>query len=165
MKKLIIVIIALFLVVNANFGESVSDESFRFRIIANSDTEEDQNLKKIIKDRIYDEVLVETQNATTLEHTKEIVSGSIPEIETILNEYDVSYNISYGDNYFPQKSYDGVTYESGTYDSMVIELGEASGENWWCILFPPLCLVDAEENETEEVEYESYIGKLFRKLF
>ena len=149
MKKLIIVIIALFLVVNANFGESVSDESFRFRIIANSDTEEDQNLKKIIKDRIYDEVLVETQNATTLEQTKEIVSGSIPEIETILNEYDVSYNISYGDNYFPQKSYDGVTYESGTYDSMVIELGEASGENWWCILFPPLCLVDAEENETE----------------
>lgn len=165
MKKIIIAVIALLLVANANFGQAVSDESFRFRIIANSDTEEDQNLKKIIKDRIYKEVLIETQQATTLEQTKEIVSESLPEIETILNEYNVPYNISYGDNYFPQKSYDGVTYDSGNYDSLVIELGESTGENWWCILFPPLCLVDAEENDTEEVEYDSYIGKLFRKLF
>ena len=67
-------------------------------------------------------------------------------------------------NYFPEKVYKGVKYEEGEYESFVVTLGNGMGKNWWCVLFPPLCLLEAEETEeTTEVEYKFFISELIDK--
>ena len=66
------------------------------------------------------------------------------------------YQINFGTNYFPRKTYKGVIYEAGNYESLVITLGKGLGENWWCILYPPLCLID-ENTTTSDVEYRLII--------
>ena len=67
-------------------------------------------------------------------------------------------------NYFPEKEYKGVVYEEGEYESLVITLGNGLGENFWCVLFPPLCLLDTEE-EPENVEYTSFVKEVIDKYF
>ena len=67
-------------------------------------------------------------------------------------------------NYFPEKEYKGIVYEEGEYESLVITLGNGLGENFWCVLFPPLCLLDSEE-EVEDVEYTSFVKELVEKYF
>ena len=71
------------------------------------------------------------------------------------------FTIKYGINYFPEKVYKGTTYKSDNYESLVITLGNGEGENWWCVLFPPLCLIDAEENE-ENINYEFIVKKIIK---
>ena len=75
--------------------------------------------------------------------------------------YKLGYSINFGYNYFPEKEFKGITYEEGMYESLLINLGEAKGNNWWCVLFPPLCLLEAEESE--EVEYKVFIQELIEK--
>jgi stage II sporulation protein R len=75
----------------------------------------------------------------------------------------MDYNLNYGDNYFPEKSYKGVKYPSGTYESLVVTLGSGKGENWWCVLYPPLCMMDNKESNLNNVEYASFIEELFNK--
>ena len=73
--------------------------------------------------------------------------------------------MNYGINYFPEKKYKGVIYEEGYYESLVITLGKGNGENWWCVLFPPLCLMEGEDNNTDEVEYKSFVKEMIDKYF
>ena len=65
----------------------------------------------------------------------------------------------------PEKHYKGVTYKEGNYESLVVKLGEGKGENFWCVLFPPLCLLEAEESDKDEVEYKSFIKEIIDKYF
>ena len=76
-----------------------------------------------------------------------------------------NYDINYGENYFPEKEYKGVSYEEGNYESLVITLGDGLGDNFWCVLFPPLCLLEAEENDTNKIEYTSFIKEIIDKYF
>ena len=85
------------------------------------------------------------------------------DIEKSLVNEDYSYNINYGLNYFPEKEYNGKTYKEGKYESLLVTLGKGEGNNWWCILFPPLCLVEAEESE-EEVEYGFFLKNIIDKF-
>ena len=94
---------------------------------------------------------------------KELVNNKMPEIKNLLNNYNINYDINYGDNYFPEKSYKGVKYESGMYESLVVTLGSGKGENWWCVLFPPLCLMDATNSDTTDVEYQFFVKNLVEK--
>ena len=66
--------------------------------------------------------------------------------------------------YFPSKEYKGVNYNSGDYESLVISLGESKGNNWWCVLYPPLCLLESESNNMEENEYKLYIQEILDKV-
>ena len=75
------------------------------------------------------------------------------------------YEINYGVNYFPEKEYKGITYEEGNYESIVIKLGEGTGENFWCVLFPPLCLLEVEEKNNDDIEYTSFIKEIIDKYF
>ena len=84
------------------------------------------------------------------------------DIEKSLVNEDYSYSINYGLNYFPEKEYNGKTYKEGKYESLLVTLGKGEGNNWWCILFPPLCLVEAEESE-EEVEYDFFFKNIIDK--
>ena len=72
------------------------------------------------------------------------------------------YSIKYGMNYFPKKVYKGVVYPSGNYESLVITLGSGLGDNWWCVLYPPLCLIN-DNQTTNDVEYRSFVYDLINK--
>lgn len=137
----------------------IEEDSIRFRIIANSNTIEDQNIKKLIKRELELNLFPLVNNATSPYQTKEIIYKNQDKIKKILDKYNVDYKINYGTNFFPEKEYDNYIYEEGEYESLVIELGEAKGNNWWCVMYPPLCLVDS--NKKEDIEYKLYIQELF----
>ena len=169
MKKVIIflffiVIVLLF----SNKGEEklvIPKNSIRYRIIANSNSLEDQEQKLEIKkelDPIINEILLNSKN---IEEAREKIDNKIPIIRNTLDTYKVNYKINYGNNYFPEKEYNNVTYPEGEYESLVITLGDGIGDNWWCVLFPPLCLLEAEESDVDEVNYSFYAKKIIDKFY
>ena len=165
MKKIIIVLFfAIVLLVCINEKESIliPDESIRFRVIANSDSEYDQNLKIDVKNEVEKELYNIIGNTKNINEARNKISSNIDKVDDILKKYNVSYDISYGNNYFPEKEYKGIKYREGNYESIVITLGSGLGHNWWCVLFPPLCLLDEQEN-LENVDYEFYASKLINK--
>ena len=87
------------------------------------------------------------------------------DIEKVLeiNDYPLLFDIKYGLNYFPQKRFKGVTYNEGYYESLVVTLGEGLGENWWCVLFPPLCLIEA--SDSTDIEYTTMVKEVLNKYF
>ena len=99
----------------------------------------------------------------------EKIKNNIPLIEENVkqifseNNYDMTFDINYGLNYFPEKEYRGLKYNEGYYESVVISIGKAEGDNWWCVLFPNLCLVDLETKDN--VEYKSWIVEKINKIF
>lgn len=143
----------------------IPKDAIRFRVIANSDTKEDQALKHEVKKEISPVLNKVLKNSTTKEETLKLITNVMPEFETIVSDIvtkqNQTFHINYGMNYFPEKTYKGVKYESGYYESLVITLGDGKGENWWCVLFPPLCLLEAEEQENkDDVEYQFLIKEL-----
>ena len=107
------------------------------------------------------------KTSKSIEETDYIIKKNLNEIRTqvekILKENNSinGVNVRYGKNFFPKKEYKGITYESGMYDSLVITIGEGKGNNWWCVLFPPLCLVD---EDMEDQEYKLYIKEVIEKF-
>lgn len=147
----------------------IPDEAIRIRVIANSNTKYDQKMKlKVsgsIQSKIYD-LLKDTKN---VEEARTIIKNNLNELDnnvklTLLkNNYNIPYKLEFGQNYFPKKEFNGVIYEEGYYESVLVSLGKAEGDNWWCVLFPPLCLLEAEESD--EVEYKFFVQKLIEKFF
>lgn len=159
MKKIIVflfIIIVCSIYINEKENILIPDNSIRFRIIANSDKEEDQLLKLTIKNDVEKELFKLLKNTSNIEEAREVISNNIPLIEEIVNKYDIKFDISYGNNYFPEKEYKGIKYKEGNYESLVIKLGQSVGKNWWCVLFPPLCLLDEQTNLSDK-EYRFFI--------
>lgn len=142
----------------------IPNNAIRFRVIANSDTLEDQNEKLIIKEKIETEVYKLINGAKNTNEVRNLIENNMDTIKEIVDSYNVPYNINYGTNYFPVKNYKGVIYPAGNYESLVITLGSGMGDNFWCVLFPPLCLLDNETEDVSEVEYQFYIKKLLEKF-
>ena len=84
-------------------------------------------------------------------------------MEKQINNITNNYSINYGNNYFPKKVYQEVEYPEGNYESLVITLGDGLGDNWWCVLFPPLCLLEAQEENIKDINYTFYIKELIDK--
>lgn len=166
MKK---IIIGLFLImvtavfINEKENLLIPDNAIRFRIIANSNSEDDQNLKLDIKNEVEKELYKLVSEAQTIEDARIIIENNLDEVDNILKKYNVEYDISYGKNYFPTKTYKGIEYNAGNYESLVITVGKGLGENWWCVLFPPLCLLD-EQSNLDNANYELYATKLINKF-
>jgi len=163
------IIVCLFIVmvtavfINEKEELLIPDEAIRFRVIANSNSEYDQNLKLDIKEEVEKELYELVNSAKNIEEARSIIESNLDKIDNILKEFDVEYDISYGNNYFPEKTYKGIEYDEGLYESLVITVGSGLGENWWCVLFPPLCLLDSQEN-LDDAEYEFYATKLINKF-
>ena len=173
MKKVMIIIAVIFvpLLFNKNIEEEmiiIPKDSFRIRIIANSNSLDDQYEKNIVKNNVQVYLIDILKNAKTKEDTKDIIKNNMDNIneivESTLKELNSNnnYKIKLGNNYFPKKEYKGITYESGLYDSLVISIGKAKGSNWWCVLFPPLCMMETNEN-ISDYEYKSYIIEILKK--
>lgn len=172
MKKLIIFLAVIITILAINKEEKViiPKEAIRFRVIANSDKEADQTLKKKVVTNLNQEIRKLTFLDTSLENSRKNIKNTIPEFSKIVketlekNQSKETFTIDYGMNYFPEKEYKGIVYEEGEYESLVITLGNGLGENFWCVLFPPLCLLDTEE-EQENVEYTSFVKEVIDKYF
>lgn len=167
MKKILVIIgVILFLLsINYNNKEKVfiPKDSIRFRIVSNSMNEVDlktkQELKSYIEDYVYD-IVSDTKSS---EEADELLVNNLEKIGKHINQYlnSNNYKIDYGINYFPRKAYKGVVYEEGMYKSLVITLGDGKGSNWWCVLFPPLCLLDENET-TADVDYQLYVARIIK---
>lgn len=176
MKKIIIIILAFFVIVilyNKSYKDEIiiPNDSIRIRIIANSNSKNDQNIKKNVKSIVNEKIYSLLKNTKTKEEVKTILNDNLNNIEySIVSELNKSHintdiNLNYGYNYFPQKIYKGINYNKGYYESLVITLGEAKGDNWWCVLFPPLCLMDKDEENIDEFEYKSFVVDVLNKYF
>ena len=166
MKKIVIVMFCfvLFLSISSKQKLLIPDESIRFRIIANSNEEADQAMKMLIKKDLEKELFSKIASSKSIDDTRKIISDNQENIDRLLKKYNINYDISYGKNYFPSKEYKGVNYNSGEYESLVISLGESKGNNWWCVLYPPLCLLESESNNMAENEYKLYIQEILDKV-
>lgn len=129
-------------------SSGISDSVFRLHVIANSDSEEDQNLKYKVRDSLLDYMNSLCSSTTSKQEAIDIAQNHIDDFYKIAqkvvseNGYDYSINITIGKHDFPTKHYGDVSLPSGVYDALRVEIGSASGQNWWCVMFPPLCFVD-----------------------
>lgn len=150
-------------------SSNLSNNFFRLHILANSDSEEDQNLKLKIRDNIIK--FMNEQNfkskTDTIEYVKNNVSKfyEIAENTIYENGYNYSVNINIGNFYFPTKNYGNISLPAGFYDGIKIEIGEAKGQNWWCSLFPPLCFVDISSGIVNEEDLEDLESNLNSEEF
>ena len=159
-----IFIISLILIVSTNNEDIlIPNDAIRFRVIANSNSVYDIKEKMVIKDNLEKEIYELIKNETTKDGVKNILNNNIDKIKEIIDKYNVQYKIDYGLNYFPNKNYKGVIYPAGDYESLVITLGEGLGDNFWCVLFPPLCLLD-NDKDYSDVKYKFYVQELLDKF-
>lgn len=175
MKKIItvflLIVVMFFILSNKTEEVIIPNSAIRFRVIANSDSKEDQQIKKEVRDTLQKELYTKLIDTKTINEARTLINEDLTNIDKNVQQtlkeknLDLKYNINYGINHFPEKKYKGVTYQEGDYESLVVTLGEGSGKNWWCVLFPPLCLLEAEEEQTDEVEYKSFIKELIDKYF
>ena len=175
MKKIIIFIISIFILFTL-FSKTkekesiIPDSAIRFRVIANSNTAYDQNIKIQIRNLIQNKILELTKDTKSIKEVRNILIEHKEELYNITKEkldtlgYDKNFKITYGNNYFPEKKYKGLTYKSGNYESLVITLGEGNGDNFWCVLFPPLCTLEVDDSTTE-VEYKFFVKEIIDKYF
>jgi stage II sporulation protein R len=126
----------------------IPEEAIRLRILANSDSEEDQVLKRKIRDEVNKEITVWVEKLTSVEEARELIKSRLPEIEKIVQATLVRENmvqeftVDFNNVSFPTKMYGSYIYPAGDYEAILITLGEGKGANWWCVLFPPLCFLD-----------------------
>ena len=144
----------------------IPNESIRFRVIANSNLEEDQRIKKEIAENIF-QALKPTQSFKDIKEARSYIQDQLPTFTEIVektlkdNKLDKTFHINYGKNFFPEKTYENEIYKAGEYESLVVTLGEGKGDNFWCVLFPPICFLDDNEN----IEYKSFFKELIHKYF
>ncbi len=173
MKKYLI-LASLILVFMPNLNKDsdeivIPDEAIRFRVVASSNTKEDREAKTIVKDALEEDLAILLSDSTSIDETRTILKENQTHFESLIertlltNKINTSYKVSFGINYFPEKNYKGVVYEEGYYESLVVTLGSGNGDNWWCVLFPPLCLIESEDNNTDEVEYKSFVKEMINK--
>ena len=162
MKKILIIlsIVILAIIMGKETNKVlIPSESIRIRVIGNSNNIYDQELKLKVKKELENTLYKKLDNVTSINDARTIISSNMEELDSIVKNTINSnnYSINYGYNYFPKKTYKGITYEDGNYESLVVKLGEGNGNNWWCILFPPLCMLDAKYSNSDNIEYKSKV--------
>ena len=128
--------------------KDIAAKIIRFHVRANSDSEEDQQLKLLVKDAVVSYLSEEMKASNSKEDSTAYIEAHIEDIEAVALEtiraqgYDYTVSAYITTEYFPTKSYGDVTIPCGEYDAFRIDIGENAGKNWWCILYPPLCFVE-----------------------
>lgn len=149
----------------------ISNSVFRLHVIANSDCAEDQSLKYLVRDNILEYFHKITDNSSSKEEIIKIASEHLQEIQQIAEEtiYENGYNynveIEIGNFDFPTKTYGDISFPPGYYDSIRIKIGEAKGQNWWCVMFPPLCFIDTTSGVVPDESKELIESNLSEEEF
>ena len=146
-----------------NVSTDIANSVFRLHVIANSDSKEDQDLKYKVRDSLINYMNSICANCENKQDAIELVAEHKDDFKQIAldtikdNGYSYDVNISIGNFSFPTKDYGDISLPAGFYDALRVEIGEAKGQNWWCVMFPPLCFVDVTsgvvpEESKEELE-------------
>lgn len=136
--------------------ENIRNSVFRLHILANSDSEYDQQLKLKVRDKLLQKGLLVFENSKSLEQTISIanknVDSFLEEAKQVLREngcnYDVTATVT--DAYFDTRTYENTTLPAGTYKALQIKIGRAKGKNWWCVMYPSICISAASTDEVLE---------------
>ena len=161
MKKLkigrifvILILLSLFILISAisyvdAVSNNIADSVFRLHVIANSDSKEDQELKLKVRDELLSYMNIISKDSTSKQEAMQIVNEHKEEFTQIAkkvikeNGYNYTVNVQIGKADFPTKYYGDITLPAGTYDALKVQIGEAKGQNWWCVMFPSLCIIDS----------------------
>ena len=168
MKKrilLLIILLALYIFVSFYFYaikslNNIEDKVFRLHIIANSDSAEDQNLKYQVRDNIISYMNNICKDASSKENAIKLAQKHIGDLKKIAdytiidNGFSYTSTVEIGNYEFPTKKYGDISLPSGYYDALEIKLGSYYGQNWWCVLYPSLCFIDASSGILPESSKE-----------
>ena len=149
----ILILLSLFILISAisyvdAVSNNIADSVFRLHVIANSDSKEDQELKLKVRDKLLSYMNIISKDSTNKQEAMQIANEHKEEFTQIAekvikeNGYNYTVNVQIGKADFPTKYYGDITLPAGTYDALKVQIGEAKGQNWWCVMFPPLCFVD-----------------------
>lgn len=133
--------------------EDIPNRVLRLHVLANSDSEEDQELKLYVRNRVLSESAGILDGAKNREDAEQIVTESLSQLEAAAADeiasrgYDYPVQVQLENIYFTTRTYEQVTLPAGRYDALRVTIGEAAGKNWWCVMFPPMCLPAAQEVE------------------
>lgn len=139
-----------------NINQGLADNLIRLHVVANSDSREDQELKLKVRDAVVDYMEFKLKDSHDIERTKYLINENMPEIKKLVDSEikgvgkDYSVDISLGSYPFPEKQYGDVTLPSGYYQALKVTIGKGGGANWWCVLFPPLCFIDASHGKVPD---------------
>lgn len=126
----------------------IPGEAIRLRILANSDFEQDQAIKRKVRDAVNAQITLWVQDLTSMNEARKVINNKLPEIQTIAEKVvhgqgsNQSVKVEFGKVQFPTKLYGQYLYPAGEYQAILITLGKGEGANWWCVLYPPLCFLD-----------------------
>lgn len=150
----------------SNSLNNIEDSVFRLHIIANSDSDEDQALKYKVRNNIISYMNKLCENSSSKEETIEIAKNHINDFKQIAdktiadNNFDYTSTVEIGNYRFPTKYYGDIALPSGNYDALEIKLGNSSGKNWWCVLYPSLCFVDVSSGVVPDSSKENLKNNL-----
>lgn len=173
MKKLIVFFV-MFVLIGTLVGVGIcsssnNSEILRIHIRANSNSSIDQNVKYQVKDAVVSCMLPLLCECKTKEEAETKVKNNFSLIEKTANNVLWQNGFSYcskaklANEEFPTRSYAGEIYAAGFYDALILELGNAKGDNWWCVVYPPLCFL--QSNNPKDVKYTSKLVNFVKKLF
>lgn len=174
MKKLVVVMLlvasiaGIALMFAGNGGNTTENAAYlRVHIRANSNSEEDQAVKYLVRDQVVAYLTPTVADCESKQEAMEKIQGKLSEISAVADGVLRSKGYFYGakaslrKEEFPTRVYDTVTLEAGVYDALILELGTGSGDNWWCVVYPPLCFAGGNGN----VVYKSKIAEIIRNFF
>lgn len=154
-----------------DISSDIANSVFRLHVIANSDSKEDQDLKYKVRDGLISYMKEICVNCTNKQEAIELVRNHQDEFKQIAlniikeNGYSYDVNINIGNFEFPTKNYGDISLPAGYYDALRVEIGEAKGQNWWCVMFPPLCFVDITSGIVPEESKETLENNLSDEEF
>ncbi|WP_304032971.1 stage II sporulation protein R [Ruminococcus bromii] len=165
----------------------IPNDVFRFHILANSDSEEDQVLKLKVRDKVLEKTKILFDTANSKSDAEEFVKANLETIEKIAqnevykNGYNYPVKVEVVNMHFDTRYYEGYTLPAGMYDALRITIGNAKGHNWWCVMYPSICISTVDEGKSwaknalsddeysvvtdDKVEYKFFIVELFQKIF
>ncbi|MFS0557645.1 stage II sporulation protein R [Brevibacillus sp. 179-C9.3 HS] len=168
MKRMLLIAFSLFMLMMSWEGQLTSanvldngpipQDSVRLRIIANSDSVQDQWLKREVRDAIIAQMNTWADDIETLAEAEQMIQSQLPVLQQVVDktikERGFSYKavVDFGQVPFPTKLYGSYVYPAGNYQAVRVQIGEAKGQNWWCVLFPPLCFIDMSNGDAVQAE-------------
>lgn len=171
MKKIVLAVVALvvLIAVIAAAPQQTNADFLRIHIRADSNGKADQDVKYKVKSAVVDYLTPYLTSATSKQKAMEIVKNHLADIEQVCDKVLAANGFTYTSHakltaeQFPDRSYGDVTLSSGVYDALIIELGSGSGDNWWCVVYPPLCFVGGESNGTNQIVYKSKLLEIINQ--
>lgn len=144
---------------------------FRIHIMANSNSTEDQQLKYLVKAKLIDFFTPYLAEVNSKEDAKKIIEENLDVATLLVNKSLKDQGVNYGANieikneHFPTRYYENYCLSAGAYDAIVVTLGEGKGDNWWCVVYPPLCFVNKNNQDAQNIVYQSKILEIIEKYF